>query len=246
MKNEFRNPKAAGLGRRKTALVTGANRGIGLEVARQLAKRGMTVYLAARDKEKGEAAAARIREMGLSVHALGMDVADPASVRAAAAAFGEESGRLDVLVNNAGILLDGKEAVVKTDAAVLEDTFRTNVVGAILASQEFLRYLKKCPDSRIINVSSGSGSLSKMAAYAPAYSISKAALNAATRQLSAALQADGIAVNSVCPGWVRTEMGGPGAPRSVEQGAEGIVWLAMDAPQELTGHFVRDRETIAW
>jgi NAD(P)-dependent dehydrogenase (short-subunit alcohol dehydrogenase family) len=129
---------------------------------------------------------------------------------------------------------------------LLEKSFLTNTVGAVLVSQAFLPLLSRARQGRIINISSGLGSLSQMEANSPTYSISKTALNAVTRQFAAALKDKGISVNSVCPGWVRTEMGGPNAPRSVEEGAEGIVWLATEAPAGLTGNFIRDHQVIDW
>jgi NAD(P)-dependent dehydrogenase (short-subunit alcohol dehydrogenase family) len=225
----------------KIALVTGANKGIGSEVAAQLVARNFHVFVGARNEKAGREAAF---EIGRGATFLKIDVADEKSIRAAAAEFAK-SADLDVLVNNAGILLENDESVLKITPAMLETTLRTNTLGPLLVAQAFKPMLQKSGAPRIVNVSSGSGQLSDGAdGWAPAYSISKTALNGVTGQLAAALP--GFAVNSVCPGWVRTDMGGSNATRSVEQGAAGIVWLAADAPQNLTGKFLRDRKVIPW
>lgn len=222
-----------------TALITGAYRGIGFEVARQLAGRGWRVFLSARNRAAGEKAA---KTIGGQTVFLEMDVTDPQSIASAV----RQVDSLDVLVNNAAIVEDGDESVLKVDGDVVLRTFVTNTLGALRVAQAFYPLLANSKAPRIINVSSGAGQLSDMGTWAPAYSISKAALNAVTGQLTAALGNKGFAINSVCPGWVRTEMGGPDAPRSVEEGADTIVWLATEAPQELTGKFLRDRKEIPW
>jgi NAD(P)-dependent dehydrogenase (short-subunit alcohol dehydrogenase family) len=154
--------------------------------------------------------------------------------------------KLDVLINNAAIIADGDQDVLTIKPEIVARTIETNALGALRVSQAFLPQLLKSSAGRIVNVSSGAGQLSDMGTWAPAYSASKTSLNAITCLLAAALQEKGIAVNSVCPGWCRTEMGGASAPRSVEEGAAGIVWLAADAPQEKTGLFWRDKEVIPW
>ena len=167
------------------------------------------------------------------------------SIHAAATEFAKSAHHLDVLVNNAGILLEKDESVLEITPAIFETTLRTNALGPLLVAQAFKSLLQKSRAPRIVNVSSGSGQLTDGAdGWAPAYSISKTALNGVTVQLAAALP--DFAINSVCPGWVRTDMGGSNATRSVEQGAAGIVWLATDAPQNLTGKFLRDRKVIPW
>lgn len=230
----------------KTALVTGGNKGIGLEVVRQLAQRGFRVALAARDEARGTKAVDQLRKSGLDVTFLKMDVSDDASVARAAKEFGKTFDALDVLINNAAILLDKIDNIGKTPIDFFGETFETNVAGPVRVIQAFLPYLKKARGARMINVSSGAGSLQEMNTYAPAYSVSKAALNAVTKQFAAALRDQKISVNSVCPGWVRTDMGGSNAPRSVEEGAAGIVWMAVDAPATLTGDFRRDKQPAAW
>src|SRR5207302_3973164 len=170
---------------------------------------------------------------------------DAESVERAAEEFSRHSDRLDALVNNAGILLDDDKDVLTVTPATFETTLRTNTVGALLVSQAFVPFLKKSDAPRIVNVSSGGGQLTDGGGdWAPAYCISKTALNGVTVQLAAALPK--FAVNSVCPGWVRTDMGGSNATRSVAEGASGIVWLAAEAPQKETAKFWRDRRIIPW
>lgn len=221
------------------ALVTGANRGIGLEIARQLQTKGFTVLLGARDAEEGQSAAERLGATWLP-----LDVAEAESVAEAAAWVRSENGHLDVLVNNAGLLLDEGAGVLDFDEAALLATLQVNLLGAWRVSAAFAPLLAE--GGRIINVSSGAGQLSHMGTWAPAYSVSKAALNAHTLQLAHALAGRGIAVNAMCPGWVRTRMGGSGAPRSVEEGADTALWLATEAPRELSGKFFRNRKEIPW
>lgn len=230
----------------KIAIVTGAYRGIGFEVCRQLARAGFRVFMSARNEAKAQKPIEALAREGLRAEFLAMDVADAESIRKAAKAYGEKARHLDVLINNAAVYPDKTHNLVETDSKILEECYRVNTLGPIRVTQAFAPFLEKSLKARVINVSSGAGALTTMPPYTPAYAISKAALNAATRQFSFALKDRGISVNSACPGWVRTEMGGPDAPRSVEQGADGIVWLALDAPQDLTGKFLRDRAEIAW
>jgi NAD(P)-dependent dehydrogenase (short-subunit alcohol dehydrogenase family) len=226
----------------KIALVTGAYKGIGLEVVRQLAARGVRVYLTARQREAGEKAAASIKG---DVLFLPLDVSDPASIESAVRALAKQTEHLDVLINNAAVLLDDGGSVLDLDGDTALKTFATNTVGPMLVTQAFQPLLEQSKAPRVINVSSGAGQLAGgLQDWAPAYSLSKTALNALTQHLAAALPR--FAVNSVSPGWVRTDMGGASAPLSVEDGADTIVWLALDAPQHLTGKFLRERQEIAW
>ena len=228
----------------KAALVTGANKGIGFEVARELARMGWRVFLGARNEKAGRAAAEKLSGTG-DVIFLEIDVSNQQSIGAAAAELGGQTERLDVVINNAGILLDDEKDALGITPEIFEQTMRTNTLGPWLVAQAFVPLLKKSPAPRIVNVSSGSGQLEDGAdGWAPGYSVSKTALNGVTAQLAAALPK--FAVNSVCPGWVRTEMGGENATRSVVEGAATIVWLATDAPQDLTGKFVKDRKVIPW
>lgn len=229
----------------KTALVTGANKGIGYEVARQLAGKGFHVFIGARNRNAGRKAADEVAKKGGKATFLEIDVADNASVTAAAREFARAADHLDVLVNNAGIIVDGDNAIIEISDEQLRKTLETNTLGSLRVTRAFVPLLRKSKAPRVINVSSGGGQLTGGAAgWSPAYGISKTALNGVTSQLATALAK--FAVNSVCPGWVRTDMGGRGATRSVEQGADTIVWLATDAPQELTGKFLRDRKEIPW
>nr|WP_293837892.1 SDR family oxidoreductase [uncultured Arsenicibacter sp.] len=231
----------------KIALVTGANRGIGHEVARQLCKRGFAVFIGSRDFVKGRSACEELCSEGYEAICLPLDVTDPVSIRQAVGTFSQKADHLDVLINNAGILEDHGEDILCLNAEMLERTLKTNTIGPILVTQDFLPFLQKSPGGgRIINVSSGVASLENMETYAPAYSISKAALNAVTRQLASSLKEHNIAVNSVSPGWTRTDMGGTSAPRTVEKGAEAIVWMATDVPLSETGGFWQDNRRMPW
>jgi NAD(P)-dependent dehydrogenase (short-subunit alcohol dehydrogenase family) len=222
----------------KTVLITGAYRGLGYEVARQLSARGWKVFVTARRREQGAAAAAKLKNASF----VELDINNDASAARAAKSVPE----LDVLINNAAIIEDGDQDILTIRPELIGRTIATNALGTLQVTQAFVPHLLESSAGRIVNVSSGAGQLSDMGTWSPAYSISKTTLNAITCIFAAALKDKGIAVNSVCPGWCRTEMGGPGAPRSVEQGADGIVWLAADAPQDKTGLFWRDREIIPW
>lgn len=229
---------------KRIALVTGANKGIGFEVARELARKRFQVFLGARDRKAGEAAAEKLRTDG-DVIFLKIDIADPGSIKAAAEEVSQKANHLDVLINNAGILLDEDKDALTITPEIFEKTLRTNTLGPLLVSQAFVPLLEKSDAPRIVNVSSGGGQLADGAdGWAPCYCISKTALNGVTSQLAAALPK--FAVNSVCPGWVRTDMGGPNATRSISEGAYGVVWLAAEAPQSLTSKFIRDRQIIPW
>ena len=226
----------------KIVLVTGAYKGIGLEVVRQLDARGARVFLTARKREAGEAAVADLKG---DVHFLPLDVDDAASIESAVCSLSKQINHLDVLVNNAAILLDDGGSVLDLDRDTALQTFATNTVGPLLVTQAFQPLLAKSEAPRVINISSGAGQLADgLQNWAPAYSLSKTALNALTQHFAAELPK--FAVNAVSPGWVRTDMGGNAAPLSVAQGADTIVWLALDAPQSLTGKFLRERREIAW
>ena len=226
-------------------LITGANKGIGHEVARQLAAKGFHVFVGARDAKAGRKAAEEIAKKGGKATFLDIDVTDNDSVTTAAREFSNIEDHLDVLVNNAGIIVDGDSAILEISDDLFRNTLETNTLGALRVTRAFVPLLSKSKSPRVINVSSGGGQLTGGAdGWSPAYCISKTALNGVTSQLATALAK--FAVNSVCPGWVRTDMGGQGASRSVEEGADTIVWLAGEAPQDLTGKFLRDRKEIPW
>ncbi|MBI5460847.1 MAG: SDR family oxidoreductase [Gammaproteobacteria bacterium] len=235
----------------KIAVVTGANRGLGLETCRQLARLGLTVVLTSRDPHKGETAAASLRDAGLDVRYHPLDVTDPQSIRRLANHVEAEFGRLDVLVNNAGVFLDPLDApdadaasVFRADLETVRRSMDTNVYGPLLLCQALVPLMQG--RGRIVNLSSGMGQLSDMNGCCPGYRFSKVALNALTRMLADELQATRIKVNSVCPGWVRTDMGGPNANRPVEEGADTIVWLATLPDDGPSGGFFRDRQAIPW
>jgi len=230
----------------RIALVTGSNRGIGLEAARQLARRGFHAVIASRDEAKGRQAAEGIRAGGDKATFLPLDVGSSESIRTAARRFEQIADRLEVLINNAGVYLDDGLTILTLSRDRLAQTFQTNTFGPLEVAQAFLPYLRKSAAARVINVSSGYGQLEGLSPDVPSYCLSKLALNGLTIMLAEALRADRIAVNSMCPGWVRTDMGGPNATLSVEEGADTAVWLADEAPHELTGKFFRNRREIPW
>jgi NAD(P)-dependent dehydrogenase (short-subunit alcohol dehydrogenase family) len=229
----------------RSAVVTGGNRGIGLEVGRQLARDGFEVILGSRDPAKGAQAVERLRAEGLSARALALDIADPQSVADFGAELEREHDRLDVLVNNAAAFYDTWESGVGADLDVVRDAFETNVLGAWRTTQACLPLLRRSESARIVNVSSGAGALTDMGAGSPAYRVSKTALNALTRILAAELRGDRILVNSVCPGWVATDMGGPGG-RPVEDGAASVLWAVRIPDDGPTGGFFRDGRRLDW
>jgi NAD(P)-dependent dehydrogenase (short-subunit alcohol dehydrogenase family) len=230
----------------RIALLTGSNRGIGLETAKQLARRGFQVVIAARDEASGRRAAEAIQAKGGVSQFLALDVSKSDSIQSAANSYLAIGDRLDVLVNNAGIYPDEGLDILTISRGRMVDTFETNTFGPLEVTQAFLPYLRRAPSARVINVSSGYGQLDSLSPGVPSYCLSKLALNGLTIMLAQALRADRIAVNSMCPGWVRTDMGGPNATQSVEEGADTMVWLADEAPHELTGKFFRNRQEIDW
>ncbi|NJD87022.1 MAG: SDR family oxidoreductase [Betaproteobacteria bacterium] len=230
----------------KTAIVTGANRGIGLEIARQLVKEGIRVVMGSRDPVKGERACAALKAGELAVvHPL--EVNDTRSVRRFVEFVEREFGAPAILVNNAGTYPEESDAqVVDTKTSLWRETFETNLFGAVRMCREVVPLMQRVAYGRIVNMSSGLGQLSKMGGGSAAYRASKAALNALTATLAAEVKGQGILVNSMSPGWVRTDMGGPDAPRSVEEGADTAVWLALLPSSGPTGQFFRDRKPIPW
>jgi NAD(P)-dependent dehydrogenase (short-subunit alcohol dehydrogenase family) len=231
------------------AVVTGAYRGLGLETCRQLAERGYRVVLTARRDAEGRAVAEGLAQRGVDVRFHALDVNDPASVRRLADDLRAEYGRIDCLVNNAGIFPDpepGGEAasIFRAELDTVRRGFETNTLGPLMLCQALIPLM--AGRGRVVNVSSGMGQLSDMNGCCPGYRLSKTALNALTRILADELQDTGIKVNSVCPGWVRTEMGGPNATLSVEEGARGIVWAATLPDDGPSGGFFRHGEPIPW
>lgn len=231
---------------KQVALVTGANRGIGYELVKQLALNGFRAILASRDLEKGHEAAQNLKQSGLDVSFLLMDVNDQESIRQAALTVNETFGRLDVLVNNAGVYLDENEMLLNMDPSILEKTMSTNFFGAYHVIRSFMPLMEERSYGRIINISSEYGMMNEMSERGVgAYKLSKLALNGLTRLVAAEIQGD-IKINAVCPGWVRTDMGGPTAPRTPKQAVVSILWLAtigIDGPQ---GGFFRDGKPIDW
>ena len=233
----------------RVALGSGANRGIGREIVRQLARLGVVAVIGARDHGKGDAAAATLKTEGLDADVVTLDVTSADSARAAVAEVVRRHGRLDILVNNAGICIDGPSSgavVGDVGEDVMMRTFDTNVLGPLRLIQAALPHMKAQGYGRIVNLSSGLGQLDTMAGGWPAYRSSKTALNALTRACAADVAGSGIKVNAMCPGWVKTDMGGPDAERSIEQGADTAVYLAMLEDAGASGGFFRDRKPIAW
>jgi len=230
------------------ALVTGASRGIGREVSRQLAQRGYEVLLSARDADKATAAADEVaRATGATARPLRLDVADPDSIERATEQVSRDPGRLDVLVNNAGIGSDFGVSGTAPDFEAIEAALRTNFYGAYRLTIALLDLLRQSAHPRIVNVSSGMGGVAEMGGWSPGYRVSKAALNAMTRILSTELESERFLVNSACPGFVNTDMGGPmGATKTVEDGAAGVVWLATLPDDGPTGGFFRDGRPVAF
>lgn len=234
------------MSQKRVALVTGANRGIGFEIARQLAAAGLRVILSARDEQRGRSAAAALVSEGLDVHPCRLDVADGASVQQALALIERDFSRLDVLINNAAVSLDRQTTILGVEEDVIRETFEVNFYGPLRLCRAAVPLMKKGGYGRIVNVSSGRGSFTKLAADGPAYRMSKTALNALTCVLSDELKDTEILVNAVTPGWVRTRLTGLRAPRSAAQGAEGAVWLATVGDDGPRGGFFKDRDVFPW
>jgi len=227
----------------RVALVSGANRGIGREIVRQLAEMGITTILGSRDEEKGRTAA---EGMNGNVIVKRLDVIDEDSMDRLTSFVEDEFGRLDILVNNAGIANDSGQRGVDADLGSVREALEANLFGAWRLCEAFVPLMQRNGYGRIVNISSGMGALNDMGGGSPAYRVSKTALNALTRILASELRGSGILVNSVCPGWVRTDMGGSDASRSVEEGADTPIWAATLPDNGPTGGFFRDRRPVSW
>jgi NAD(P)-dependent dehydrogenase (short-subunit alcohol dehydrogenase family) len=227
----------------RVALVSGGNRGIGLGVCRRLAEEGLTVILGSRDEERGRRAAEKLPG-GVAVRQL--DVADAGSVERLAASIENDFGRLDVLVNNAAISNDEGQSGAEADLDRVKEALEANLFGAWRLSQAAIPHMRRGGYGRIVNVSTGLAALEDMGGGSPGYRISKTSLNALTRILASELRGSGILVNAVNPGWVQTDMGGANANRTVEEGADEVVWAATLPNNGPTGGFFRDRRHVAW
>jgi NAD(P)-dependent dehydrogenase (short-subunit alcohol dehydrogenase family) len=239
---------------KRVALITGANRGIGFEIARQLALKKLTVLMGARDAEGGIEAQTKLADQGLDVHFIQIDVTDPMTMEAAVGKIKDEFRRLDVLVNNAGIQIDAETRLLELGVSLLQNTLETNTFGPLLLCQACVPIMRKNRYGRIVNMSSTLGSLTDIAnpdsaaadVQSPAYRLSKTLLNGITVLLARELRGSNILVNAACPGWVRTELGGPLAPLSPEQGAATPVWLATLPDDGPSGGFFREQQPVPW
>lgn len=231
---------------KQVALVTGANRGIGYELVKQLASNGFRVILTSRDAEKGHEAVQKLKGLGLDVTLLVMDVEDKESISQAAATVNEQYGRLDVLINNAGVYLDENKKLLTMEPSIFEKTMTTNFFGAYHVIRSFISLMEKRNYGRIINISSSYGQMREMSLQGVgAYKLSKLALNGLTQLVATELHGD-IKINAVDPGWVSTDMGGPSAPISPEQTAASILWLATIDSEGPQGGLFKGRERIDW
>lgn len=229
----------------KNVLITGANKGIGFEIARQLGLKGFDIILTARNKEKGKEAVNKLIQMNINAEFFQMDVTNYESINSAFEKISSMLDKLDVLINNAGVRFNSDRGLDLISYEDILETIHTNLIGPIIVTQKFLPLLKE--GSRVINISSSLGQMTNgMIKYSPVYSISKTGLNAVTCQFHLMLYSRKIAVYSMCPGWVKTELGGRGAERTVEEGAQTAVWLATEAPYDLSGKFIKDKKVMPW
>jgi len=231
---------------KRVALVTGSNRGIGFDICRQLGQAGYVVVATARDAAKGARTEQALRAEGVEAHFHPLDVTAAEGARQAAGFVARELGRLDALVNNAAVSIDSEESLEHVDLDIMRQTLEANFLGALRCCQSFLPMMREQGYGRIVNVSSGRGSFSKLAAGGPCYRISKTALNALTVILADEVKETNVLVNAMTPGWVRTRLGGMQAPRSTSEGAEAAVWLAMLPDDGPRGRFFKDREEFPW
>jgi len=229
----------------KIVLVTGGNRGLGLEVGRQLGKMGHTILLGCRNRVRGSDAENLLKREGIDAQSLLVDLGNPPTLSAARETVEQHFSRLDVLVNNAAIHYDNWQRATNVNWDIVTEALEVNTLGPWRTAVEFLPLLKHSAHPRIVNVSSESGSLASMSGGTPAYSLSKAGLSAVTRMLASELKPHGVLVNAVCPGWTATDMGGAGG-RPVQEGAKGIVWAALLPDDGPTGGFFRDGAALPW
>jgi len=231
---------------RKIAIVTGANRGIGFETCRQLSELGITTILTSRDAEKGRKAVKELNSDSREVLFHQLDVADGESILALKKFVFDEFNRCDILVNNAGVFLDRGVKLLNLDEDTLQLTLRINFLGALKMCQEFLPMMQATGYGRVVNVSSSMGSISSLGGGSAAYKLSKLMMNGMTRVLAAEIGEGNVKINTIAPGWVRTDMGGANAPRSLAQGADTIVWLATLPESGPSGGFYEDRAPATW
>ncbi|MBO9129510.1 SDR family oxidoreductase [Bacillus sp. 165] len=228
------------------ALITGGNKGIGFELSKQLAEKNFKVLLSSRNEDNGKKAVSSLQKQGVDISFVELDVDHMESIQNAVEYVQQRYGRLDVLINNAGVYLDEGQKLSEEDSAILEKTMRTNLLGPFHLIRSFLPLMKKHNYGRIVNVSSGYGQIDEMDySGAGSYKLSKLALNGLTRILASEVSGN-IKINAVCPGWVRTDMGGPNAPRSAEEAARSILWLAELEEDGPNGGFFRDEKRISW
>ncbi|HET7159075.1 MAG TPA: SDR family oxidoreductase [Burkholderiales bacterium] len=231
----------------RIALVSGGNRGIGYAICKALAQHGVSVVLAARDAAKGKAAAKALQGEGLQVEFQRLDVTSCRSIRACVASVAQRRGRIDILINNAGVMIDPRgSGFLDSKLDTYRDTLEANLFGPLQLAQAVIPLMKAHRYGRIVNLSSGLAQLAEMKAGTPAYRISKTALNALTRILAAEFKESNVLVNAMCPGWVKTGMGGDQAPRTPNEGADTAVWLATLPDDGPSGGFFRDRKPLAW
>jgi len=230
----------------RVALVTGANRCIGYGIARRLAETGIHVLVSARNAVKAQNAVTNLLRNNLSLAPLVLDVSQPQSIDQAVRTIHNKFGRIDILVNKAGIFLKNDRESCNIEPAVIQETLLTNFIGPLILCQKVIPLMLQHNYGRIVNLSSGMGAMREMSGGYPGYRISKTALNAMTLNLASELRGSNILINSMCPGWVKTDMGGPNATRSVEKGAETAVWLSTLPDDGPSGKFFRDRKEISW
>lgn len=230
----------------KIALVTGGNKGIGFAICKGLLAKGFEVILAARNLEKAQTAASKLQTGGVKIRAVELDITNDGSINSTVEQLNQHIPQLDVLINNAGIYPDEGVNILTISRDLLSQAMNTNAFGAIRVTQAFLPLLAKAQSSRVINVSSGYGEITGLDAEVPSYCLSKLALNGATIMLADALRSRRIGVYAICPGWVKTDMGGASAPRTPEQGADTAIWLATEASLQQSGKYFRERKEISY